>query len=396
MITRKILLAPLSLFAASCLFAQNYKIVNANSGKVLDVIGGSTANGAGIQQWEWLKGLNQQWQIVPIGNGYSRIVNVNSGKVLDVSNYRTDDGAPIQQWDWLSGANQQWQVIPQGSSYNEIVNLNSGKVLDVTNYSLNDGAAIQQWDWLGGLNQQWQIVPVQDTYQVTGQTNVYYDPQYNQVFAIGSTDQDYNTEYYYGDFMTTGLYDNGQPVQGGPASQWGYQPGQVGFGATEVATMATPGHYYEGTSRYELAAEYTEEEVIPNCGLDCGLWYDPFDYSFVATSSEGTDIPIFTTTVWAAPIIVTIVSAVKILATGNNGSSVTVPGSRDIFHLKLRAFIPPAWVLGAGYPADYCIDSLGLRHNVVYVGDNRGFDPFSNSYRASSDVTVSAASGSAI
>lgn len=54
---------------------QKYKIVNALSGKVLDVSGLSTANGARIWQWDWLNGLNQQWTIVPLGNGYNRIVN---------------------------------------------------------------------------------------------------------------------------------------------------------------------------------------------------------------------------------------------------------------------------------------------------------------------------------
>jgi hypothetical protein len=47
-------------FVASSLLAQNYKIVNANSGKVLDVQNGATGLGALIQQWDWLGGANQQ------------------------------------------------------------------------------------------------------------------------------------------------------------------------------------------------------------------------------------------------------------------------------------------------------------------------------------------------
>ena len=126
--------------ATNCLLAQNFQIINSNSGKVLDVTGGSTSDGALIQQWDWLGGANQQWQIVPLGNGYSLIQNVNSGKVLDVYGGYTTGCTPIQQWDWWGGANQQWQIVPQDSSYDAIFNLNSGLVLDVTNVSLSNGA----------------------------------------------------------------------------------------------------------------------------------------------------------------------------------------------------------------------------------------------------------------
>ena len=44
----------------------NYRIVSKYSGKVLDVLGVSQANGALIQQYDYLGGANQQWQLVPV------------------------------------------------------------------------------------------------------------------------------------------------------------------------------------------------------------------------------------------------------------------------------------------------------------------------------------------
>ncbi|HZS52919.1 MAG TPA: RICIN domain-containing protein, partial [Bryobacteraceae bacterium] len=148
------------LIASAHLHGQVYEVLNLNSGMVLDVTNMSTDNGALIQQWTWLGGANQQWQFIPLGNGYNEVQNINSGKVLDVYGGYTTGGTPIQQWDWLSGGNQQWQVVPLGNGYNAIFNLQSGMVLDVRDFSVNGGAAIQQWTWLGGANQQWQLIPV--------------------------------------------------------------------------------------------------------------------------------------------------------------------------------------------------------------------------------------------
>jgi hypothetical protein len=43
-----------------------YKIVSRSSGKVLDVPGASTANGAIIEQWTDNGGQNQQWSLVQV------------------------------------------------------------------------------------------------------------------------------------------------------------------------------------------------------------------------------------------------------------------------------------------------------------------------------------------
>jgi hypothetical protein len=79
-----------------------------HSGKVLDVAGISMANGAQIQQWDYLGGDNQKWRLESVGDGYYRIVAKHSGKVLDVVGVSTANGVRIQQWDWVGGDNQRW------------------------------------------------------------------------------------------------------------------------------------------------------------------------------------------------------------------------------------------------------------------------------------------------
>jgi parallel beta-helix repeat protein len=138
-----------------------YKVVNKNSGKVLDVTGISSNNGALIQQYDYLGGNNQQWQLTAVNGNYFEVVNRNSGKVLDVQGVSVNNGALIQQYDYLGGANQQWQLVPLDSAGNyEIVNKNSGKALDVQGSSTSDSALTEQSTYVGGANQQWQLVPV--------------------------------------------------------------------------------------------------------------------------------------------------------------------------------------------------------------------------------------------
>ncbi len=54
-------------------FSGNYKLISRNSGQALDVIGQSTANGAGVDQWPYNGQANQQWNIVSVGGGYYKL-----------------------------------------------------------------------------------------------------------------------------------------------------------------------------------------------------------------------------------------------------------------------------------------------------------------------------------
>lgn len=158
-------------------------------------MGESTANGAGIQQYDYLGGANQQWHLIAVDDVHYQIVNRLSGnfwtfpadqlqteplsssggyfaifnsltrKALEVSGTSDADGALIDQSDFASGANQLWQLVIAPnlpviySPIYLIISKQSGKVLDDPNSSFANGTLMQQWNDLEGCNQQWYLIP---------------------------------------------------------------------------------------------------------------------------------------------------------------------------------------------------------------------------------------------
>jgi Ricin-type beta-trefoil lectin domain-like len=151
----------LLLLAGAAQQAQaNWFIQSLSTGKYLDDPGFSEDRGTLIQQFEYNGGLNQQWEIVDLNNGYYVIVNEYSGKVLDVPGFATGDNVQIQQYTFNGGSNQQWEFVydDDTGSY-KIVNRHSRKVLDVPDGSPHDGVIIQQYhDNGGGPNQRWLLI----------------------------------------------------------------------------------------------------------------------------------------------------------------------------------------------------------------------------------------------
>ncbi|MEV7395107.1 RICIN domain-containing protein [Streptomyces sp. NPDC091215] len=140
-----------------------YHLISAHSGKVLDVNGSSTADGAAVIQYQDNGGENQEWQLKPTGDGYYELVNRNSGKVLTVKDASTADFAEIQQAADSGAANQQWRIDDVTGGAVNVVSRNSGKMLDVKSASTADGAAVIQFHGNGADNQQWNLEAVAGT-----------------------------------------------------------------------------------------------------------------------------------------------------------------------------------------------------------------------------------------
>ncbi len=145
-----------------------YTITSVASGMVLDVTGASTEDHILIEQYTDNGGSNQQWQLVPVGDGFVKIVSRSSGKVLDIPYASTADQVQIQQYHDNGGSNQQWSVVPVNLGNPDIVKIvsrSSGKVLDVRGASPYNGAAIQQYTDYGAANQQWQLTSHGDPFR---------------------------------------------------------------------------------------------------------------------------------------------------------------------------------------------------------------------------------------
>lgn len=138
-----------------------YKIVNRNSGKALNIVGGTSENGAAIEQYSYSGWNTQKFQILEADSGYYKIVSLHSGKALDINALSTEDGAACIQWDYSGGWNQQWGLQKTTEGYYNIVNRNSGKVLDIYELSTDDGGLCVQWGANSGWNQDWMIVAVE-------------------------------------------------------------------------------------------------------------------------------------------------------------------------------------------------------------------------------------------
>ena len=142
-----------------------YVLVNRNSGKVMAVVSGSTADGADIRQATYTGATSQQWDVVPHdsrhGGDYSyfTIKAAHSGKAADLLNWSFNDGGDVIQWPAGGAENQSWFLEYAGNGWFHVRSRWSGKYLDVSGASTADGANILQWTGNGGLNQQWRLIP---------------------------------------------------------------------------------------------------------------------------------------------------------------------------------------------------------------------------------------------
>lgn len=136
-----------------------FKLVNRNSGLVLDINGASTANGAQAIQWPYSGGANQQWLEVPLNGGYE-LVNRNSGLAFEDPGFSSTAGTQMDQWSINYGTNQWWNLVSAGNGYYYLVNQASGLYADISGGSTKAGAAVIQWSSNGGTNQQWQLATV--------------------------------------------------------------------------------------------------------------------------------------------------------------------------------------------------------------------------------------------
>jgi hypothetical protein len=138
----------------------NYKVLNKNSAKAIDVSGASMTAGANILQWNDTGAVNQNWRFVPVGDGSYEIVSRNSALLMDVSGAAITDGASIVQATDNNAASQHWTLIATGSGYYKIKNVNSGKLLAVSGSSTTAGAQLVQTTDANAASQLWQAVNV--------------------------------------------------------------------------------------------------------------------------------------------------------------------------------------------------------------------------------------------
>ncbi len=135
-----------------------YELVNANSGGRMDVDQDSTADGAGIVQWQDNRQADQQWTFAVQPGGAYTVTNANSGKLLNIPGATTAQGTQIIQFHDDGGTNSRWILADAGPNAVRLRSVHDGQVLDVQNTSTTNGGRIIQWSGNGGANQVWSLV----------------------------------------------------------------------------------------------------------------------------------------------------------------------------------------------------------------------------------------------
>ncbi|MDO3384502.1 carbohydrate-binding protein [Gilvimarinus sp. SDUM040013] len=136
--------------------AGTYVITNDASGKVLDVSGVSTQNGANVHQWDYAGGLNQQWLVEPLSDGSYELVSLNSGSCLDA-----DAGSDnVHQWSCQSNSNQRWFIESQPNGFYTVSSV-LGDALEVAGGGTANGANIRTGTVTQSSHQKWRFDSVQ-------------------------------------------------------------------------------------------------------------------------------------------------------------------------------------------------------------------------------------------
>jgi hypothetical protein len=132
-----------------------------NSGMVLDLRGGSSANGTAVQQYAKNGSNAQKFRFIAADGGYYRIASaLNTNQVLDVAGAGTANGTKTQVWAWGGGANQQWMAVDAGNGYINLRPRHVGRCLDVPGGSTAASVQLQIYDCNGTSSQQFLRTPV--------------------------------------------------------------------------------------------------------------------------------------------------------------------------------------------------------------------------------------------
>ena len=158
----------------------NFKIMNRNSGKYLDLDNNKTDNNTAIVQFDD-EGVDasQTWTFTEVMKGkgvYSICSYGNKNRGMDVVDFSKENGAQVQLYDYLGNPHQQFILYDCGEGYYQLVARNSGKVVEIPQSSKGNGEWIKIYDNNGSHTQQWAVV--ENRYDEASAVTLYTDASY--------------------------------------------------------------------------------------------------------------------------------------------------------------------------------------------------------------------------
>lgn len=144
-----------------------YAIMPASSSaRVLDVSGGSSADGANVQVWTSNSTQAQRFEARVDDEGWLSLINAGSGKALDIAWGAAEPGANVQQYAANGTAAQRWKVVENGDgTYTLTSALSKELVLDIEGAGDFDGANLHVWTANGTAAQRFSFLPSQPAVQ---------------------------------------------------------------------------------------------------------------------------------------------------------------------------------------------------------------------------------------
>ena len=95
-------------------------------------------------------------QVVLLENEFY-LIKAPNGKVLEIKNFNTENGASIRLWDYAGHPWQQWQFVDAGEGRWRIRNRFTGKFIDLALGGVVEGTWLHQWGRTSGLSQCWEL-----------------------------------------------------------------------------------------------------------------------------------------------------------------------------------------------------------------------------------------------
>jgi hypothetical protein len=135
-----------------------YKIINKNSGKLLDVFEKRMTNNVPLIQYVSTNGDNQKWQFSTLPNGFLKIKAQHSQKFMSCNVIA--NGANVVQFDYIAGGQKDWKIECLGNGEYRILHKYSNKYLSVENNANANKAKIEIRNWQNNDAQKWMIVEV--------------------------------------------------------------------------------------------------------------------------------------------------------------------------------------------------------------------------------------------
>ena len=154
--------------ASQVVLSENeFYLIKAPNGKVLEVKNFNTENGAAIRLCDYAGHPWQQWKFVDAGEGRWRIQNRFTGKMMDLALGGVVEGTWLHQWGRTSGLSQCWALEPTRNGRTRIRNVLADKYIDLVGMNTSNGAQAQIWNFVSGGNQEWNLERVDSTVQQT-------------------------------------------------------------------------------------------------------------------------------------------------------------------------------------------------------------------------------------